>query len=93
MKKNVAIIFVVITVAVALFLYYSPANRTERNYVAMLEQGQPDLAILEAYMQFHEPMDDVGYNRALNQAALLDDRYLQKVVERYARGSFILFMD
>lgn len=81
------------SVIAALFLYFSPANRAERNYAAMIEEGRLDLVVLEAYIQLHESMDDVEYNRALNQAAMLDDRYLQKVVERYARGSFILFTD
>ena len=82
-----------VSVVAALFIYYSPENRIERNYAAMREEGRLDQAVLDAYIQLHEPLDDVGYNRALNQAAMVDDRYLQKVVERYARGSFILFTD
>ncbi|HEY9050829.1 MAG TPA: hypothetical protein VIQ03_04750 [Gammaproteobacteria bacterium] len=93
MKKNIIVVFVLASVVAALFLYYSPANRTERNYAAMREEGRIDLTVLDAYIQLHESRDNVEYNRALNQAALVDDRYLQKAVERYASGSFILFTD
>lgn len=93
MQKNITIFLILASAVVAILLYYSPANRVERNYAAMKQEGRLDLAVLEAYIQLHEPLDDVEYNRALNQASMLDDRYLQKVVERYSKGSFILFTD
>ncbi len=93
MRNKIIYLLVVITGVAALLLYFSPANRIERSYAAMMESGVLDLGILEAYIQRHEAMNNVQYNRALNQAALLDDGYLLKVVEHYADGSFILFAD
>lgn len=91
-KTKLSLLILAVTIVVMLVMYL-PVYMVERNYDAMTQAGDLDLDILEAYMKRHEPLDDVGYNRALNQAALLDDRYLQKVVERYAEGSFILFTD
>ncbi|TNF32785.1 MAG: hypothetical protein EP315_09185 [Gammaproteobacteria bacterium] len=93
MHKNKYVLILAMTVIALVVVYYLPDNRTERNYAAMLEQQKLDLAVLEPYLQLHEPLDDVAYNRALNQAALLDDQYLHKVINRYAAGSFILFRD
>lgn len=93
MRNKFLLISVVIASVASLWLYFLPENRLERDYVTMMKSGVMDMEIIEPYLQLHEAMDDVEYNRALNQAALLDDRYLHKVVEHYANGSFILFMD
>lgn len=69
--------------------YFSGANRASRAYHSMLEHGDMDLQVIENFINTRETHDQ-AYYRALNFAAVLDDRYLEEVVTLYAGAQIML---
>lgn len=82
---------ILLAVAALVFsgFYFSEGKRASRAYKSMLNRGDMNLPVIDAYIKTRE-VPGPPYYQALNLAAILDDNYLEKVVELYAAAQILL---
>ena len=76
--------------AYLLSVYYSDKNVSEREYSAMLESANYDLAIIDNYLAHHDQRIDEGVDTAIQIGATLDTRYLDLIAHYYAIGNLLI---
>jgi len=85
--------FFIIVVSVLVYIlsvYYSDKNISEREFSAMLESGNYDLAIIDNYLDHHDQRIDAGVDKAIQIAATLDSKYLDLIAHYYAIGNLLI---
>lgn len=73
-----------------LTVYYSDRNVSERDFSTMLDSAIYDLEIIDKYLDHHDQKTDTDYDKAIQLAARLDSKYLDKIAHYYAIGNLLI---